>query len=88
VLAAEGLAAADVIVADLGVSSMQLDNPDRGFSYKEPGPLDLRMNPTRGEPASHLIARRSEEALAGLLTDNADEPHAGEEAGGDREVGR
>jgi 16S rRNA (cytosine1402-N4)-methyltransferase len=81
VLAAEGLAAADLIVADLGVSSMQLDNPDRGFSYKEPGPLDMRMNPARGEPASQLIARLSEEALAGLLTDNADEPHAGLIAG-------
>jgi 16S rRNA (cytosine1402-N4)-methyltransferase len=75
-LAAEGLTAADVIVADLGVSSMQLDNPDRGFSYKEPGPLDMRMNPARGEPASRLIARVSRDALAELLRDNADEPHA------------
>ena len=64
VLAAEGLAAADLILADLGVSSMQLDNPDRGFSYKEPGPLDMRMNPSRGEPASQLLARVSEETLA------------------------
>ena len=57
VLAAEGLAAADLILADLGVSSMQIDNPDRGFSYKVPGPLDMRMNPSRGEPASQLLAR-------------------------------
>ena len=64
VLAAEGLAAADLILADLGVSSMQIDNPDRGFSYKEPGPLDMRMNPSRGEPASQLLARLSEEKLA------------------------
>ena len=64
VLAGEGLAHADVILADLGVSSMQLDNPDRGFSYKEPGPLDMRMNPTRGEPAAQLLARVSEEKLA------------------------
>ena len=76
VLAAEGLTAADVIFADLGVSSMQIDNPDRGFSYKEPGPLDMRMNPSRGEPASALLARVSEEELAAILTENADEPHA------------
>jgi 16S rRNA (cytosine1402-N4)-methyltransferase len=76
VLAAEGLATADLILADLGVSSMQLDNPDRGFSYKEAGPLDMRMNPSRGESASQLIARVSEETLARLLQENADEPHA------------
>ncbi len=76
VLAAEGLAAADLILADLGVSSMQIDNPARGFSYKEPGPLDMRMNPSHGEPASQLLARLSEEKLASLLTENADEPHA------------
>ena len=76
VLAAEGLEAAGVIVADLGVSSMQIDNPARGFSYKEPGPLDMRMNPSRGETASQLLARLSEEKLASLLTENADEPHA------------
>jgi 16S rRNA (cytosine1402-N4)-methyltransferase len=76
VLASEGLMAADVIVVDLGVSSMQLDNPDRGFNYKEPGPLDMRMNPSRGEPASRLIARLSAAKLADLLDENADEPHA------------
>jgi 16S rRNA (cytosine1402-N4)-methyltransferase len=76
VLAAEGVAGADVILADLGVSSMQIDNPDRGFSYKEPGPLDMRMNPSRGEPAWQLLSRLSEEKLAALLTENADEPHA------------
>ena len=76
VLAAEGVAHADAIVADLGVSSMQLDDPARGFGYKEPGPLDMRMNPSRGEPASRLIARLDEDALARLLEENADEPHA------------
>ena len=64
VLAAEGLVGVDLIIADLGVSSMQIDNPSRGFSYKEPGPLDMRMNPSHGEPASQLVARLSEEKLA------------------------
>jgi len=76
VLAAEGVAAVDLVVVDLGVSSMQVDNPSRGFSYKEPGPLDMRMNPSQGEPAWQLVARLSEDALASVLTTNADEPHA------------
>jgi 16S rRNA (cytosine1402-N4)-methyltransferase len=76
VLAAEGISHADVILADLGVSSMQFDNPDRGFSYKGVGPFDMRMNPRRGQPASQLVARLSEDDLAGLLEENADEPHA------------
>lgn len=67
---------ADVVLADLGVSSMQLDNPERGFSYKEDGPLDMRMNPAKGEPASALLSRLSEEALAELLVENGDEPYA------------
>jgi 16S rRNA (cytosine1402-N4)-methyltransferase len=76
VLAAEGLPGADIVLTDLGVSSMQIDNPARGFSYKEPGPLDMRMNPSRGEPASEFLARVSEAKLAAVLTENADEPHA------------
>jgi 16S rRNA (cytosine1402-N4)-methyltransferase len=75
-LAAEGLTHADMILADLGVSSMQFDNPDRGFSYKGVGPLDMRMNPARGETAAQLIARSSDADLAQLLDENADEPHA------------
>lgn len=76
VLAAEGLAAVNVMLADLGVSSMQLDNPDRGFTFREAGPLDMRMNPTRGEPASRLLARLSVDKLAQVLMDHADEPEA------------
>ena len=76
VLGSEGLAHADVVLADLGVSSMQLDNPERGFGYKERGPLDMRMNPGRGQPAAYLIGRSGEQQLAQMLSDNADEPHA------------
>lgn len=66
----------DIIFADLGVSSMQMDDPARGFTYKYEGPLDLRMNPRRGLAASALLARLDEFALAALLLENADEPHA------------
>jgi 16S rRNA (cytosine1402-N4)-methyltransferase len=76
VLAAEGLERVDMILADLGVSSMQFDNPDRGFSYKGVGPLDMRMNPRNGQTAAHLIAQATEDELARLLDENADEPHA------------
>lgn len=67
---------ADIILADLGVSSMQIDNPARGFTYKYDGPLDLRMNPRRGQPASAFLATLDEPALAALLLENADEPAA------------
>jgi 16S rRNA (cytosine1402-N4)-methyltransferase len=80
-LGAEGLQSADMVLADLGVSSMQLDNPDRGFSYKQPGPLDMRMNPARGESAARLLSRLTEVELTALLEENADEPHAGLIAG-------
>jgi 16S rRNA (cytosine1402-N4)-methyltransferase len=67
---------ADMILADLGVSSMQIDDPDRGFSVKQEGPLDMRMNPQRGQPASSFLEKIEAAALASLLTENADEPHA------------
>ncbi len=76
VLAKEQLTGADIILADLGVSSMQLDNPARGFTYKECGPLDMRMNPSRGVPASQFLVQVAEEKLVRLLEDNSDEPHA------------
>lgn len=75
-LAAHGLAGANVILADLGVSSMQLDDPARGFSMKLAGPLDLRMNPQRGQPASALLVKLLPAALEDMLTENADEPYA------------
>ncbi|MGH8047682.1 MAG: 16S rRNA (cytosine(1402)-N(4))-methyltransferase RsmH [Chthoniobacterales bacterium] len=75
-LAAENLAGADCILADLGVSSMQIDTPARGFSIKTPGPLDMRMNPNKGQPASAFLERIRPADLAGLLRENADEPRA------------
>ena len=75
-LAAHGYAGADVILADLGVSSMQLDNPLRGFSTKKPGPLDMRLNPNRGLTAAQWLERTTPEKLLETLQENADEPHA------------
>jgi 16S rRNA (cytosine1402-N4)-methyltransferase len=75
-LAAEGLVGTDCLLADLGVSSMQLDTPTRGFSTKLPGPLDMRMNPARGISAALLLQNITTEPLEMLLRENADEPHA------------
>jgi len=69
--------ALDFILADLGVSSMQIDNPARGFTYKADGPLDLRLNPNRGRPASALLASLTRDQLEALLTELSDEPAAG-----------
>ena len=68
----------DFVLADLGVSSMQIDNPDRGFSYKTEGPLDLRMNPEKGISAAERLRNITQEELQGMLLENADEPYAGE----------
>lgn len=64
------------VLADLGVSSMQIDNPERGFSYKTEGPLDLRLNPEKGISAAERLIGMSQAELAGMLIENADEPHA------------
>lgn len=68
----------DFILADLGVSSMQIDNPERGFSYKRKGPLDLRLNPEKGVPAAERLQELNREELEGMLRENADEPYAAE----------
>ncbi|MGJ8641616.1 MAG: 16S rRNA (cytosine(1402)-N(4))-methyltransferase RsmH [Opitutaceae bacterium] len=67
---------ADAILADLGVSSMQIDNPARGFSFKHQGPLDMRMNPGKGMSARDLIIKSDEQELTDLLRENSDEPNA------------
>ena len=66
----------DFILADLGVSSMQLDNPARGFTFKRECPLDLRLNPERGQPAAILIRLLDEKQLVRLFIENSDEPCA------------
>src|SRR3954454_5910358 len=77
-LAAEAPEGADLLLADLGLSSMQIDDPARGFSFKGAGPLDMRMNPTRGRTASALLSELGESGLAQVLAENSDEPHARE----------
>ena len=71
-----GLTAVDFIFADLGCSSMQLDDPSRGFSFKNAGPLDMRMNPSRGLSAADWLEKISVEKLECALHENADEPRA------------
>ncbi len=76
VLAAEGVAAADMILADLGMSSMQVDDPGRGFSYVRDGPLDMRMDRARGRTAAEVLATIPEAELARALRELGDEPEA------------
>lgn len=66
----------DFVLADLGVSSMQIDNPSRGFSFKKEGPLDLRLDPLKGEPESERLKGLTREELTGMLIENSDEPYA------------
>ncbi len=74
---AHGFAEVDGLVMDLGVSSDQLDTPERGFSFQEDGPLDMRMDPTQGETAAELLARLDAAELADLLRRLGEEPQAG-----------
>ena len=66
----------DFCMADLGVSSMQIDNPERGFSYKLDGPLDLRLNPEKGVSAAQRLREVTRDELEGMLMENSDEPYA------------
>lgn len=68
----------DFVLADLGLSSMQIDNPERGFSIKYDGPLDLRLNPEKGITAAQRLKEVDREELEGMLVTNADEPYAKE----------
>ena len=66
----------DFILADLGVPSMQIDNPERGFTFKHDGPLDLRLDPTSGVPAAQRLRELDREEMAAMLVENSDEPYA------------
>lgn len=68
----------DFVLADLGVSSMQIDNPERGFTYKAEGPLDLRLDPEKGVSAAGRLREVTREELAGMFRENSDEPYAEE----------
>ena len=68
----------DFILADLGVSSMQIDNPKRGFSFKVDGPLDLRLNQQKGISAAERLDTIGRDELAGMLYENSDEPYCEE----------
>lgn len=75
---AEEIGGFDFILADLGVSSMQIDNPKRGFSFRADGPLDLRLNQEKGISAAERLDEISREELAGMLYENSDEPYCEE----------
>ncbi len=73
---AAGFAAVDGVLLDLGLSSFQLADAGRGFGFRAGGPLDMRFDPTRGEPASALLARLDEAALTDVFQRFGEEPHA------------
>ncbi|HEX5271419.1 MAG TPA: 16S rRNA (cytosine(1402)-N(4))-methyltransferase RsmH, partial [Gemmataceae bacterium] len=76
VLAAEDVPAVDAVLADLGMSSLQVDDPGRGFSYVRDGPLDMRMDRSRGRTAAQVLAAIAEDDLRRALHDLGDEPQA------------
>lgn len=76
ILSSEGIEQVDGVLADLGMSSMQVDDSERGFSYVRDGPLDMRMDPTRGRSAAQLLATISQADLATALRELGDEPDA------------
>jgi 16S rRNA (cytosine1402-N4)-methyltransferase len=76
ILASEGIASVQAILADLGMSSMQVDDAERGFSYVREGPLDMRMDRSRGRTAAQLLTTLSEQELARALRELGDEPEA------------
>jgi 16S rRNA (cytosine1402-N4)-methyltransferase len=76
ILGQEGIAGVDMLLVDLGMSSMQVDDPERGFSYVRDGPLDMRMDPTRSQTAAELLANISKSDLIKALAEIGDEPNA------------
>jgi len=76
ILAQEGISAVDMLVADLGMSSMQVDDPERGFSYRRDGPLDMRMDRTRGRTAAEILAEIDKQELSKALLHLGDEQNA------------
>lgn len=75
-LAARGVSRIDGLLLDIGVSSPQIDNPERGFSFRASGPLDMRMDPTRGESAADYLARADEREIAAVIRDYGEERFA------------
>lgn len=66
----------DFVLADLGVSSMQIDDPARGFTFKHDGPLDLRLDPSSGVTAAQRLRELERDELEAMLVENSDEPYA------------